>query len=158
MLNLSQNLPFVPMQKAWDGGRRDITREDLGDSTHDTGLLYADVLGNRRPPYGVPGGVFDAMSACGGRFFGISEAEATSAGKLWSSAELVSLDPAANVALASLIRAIEEDVVSCEDVIFLNITGGGMDRAEEELGLMTILPEAGLNVDMTDEDLREVIL
>jgi cysteate synthase len=157
MLNLSQNLPFVPMQRAWDGGRRDITKEDLGDSTYDAGLLYADVLANRRPPYGIPGGVFDAMSACGGRFFDISDAEAVSAGKLWSSVELVSLDPAANVALASLIRAVEEDLISCEDVIFLNLTGGGMDRAEEDLGLMTILPEAGLKKEMSDEDLRGVV-
>jgi len=153
MLNLSQNLPFVPMKKAWDAGRREITKEDLGDSTHDIGLIYADVLTNRKPPYGIPGGLFDAMSACGGRFFDISEAEAVSAGKLWSSAESVSLDPAANVALASLIRAVEEDMASCEDVIFLNITGGGMDRAEEELGLVTILPEAGLKKDISDEDL-----
>jgi cysteate synthase len=158
ILNLAQNLPFVPMQRAWDARRRDITREDLGDSAYDSGLLYADVLANRKPPYGIPGGVFDAMSACGGRFFGISEAEATSAGKLWTSLESVSLDPAANVALASLIRATEEDMVSDEDVIFLNITGGGMDRAEEELGLMTILPEACLNANILDEDLREVVL
>jgi hypothetical protein len=32
-----------------------------------------------------------------------------------------------------------------------------MDRAEEELGLVTILPEAGLNAEMSDEDLRDVI-
>ena len=153
ILNLSQNFPFVPMKKAWDAGRREITKEDLGDPTHDIGLIYADVLTNRKPPYGIPGGLFDAMSACGGRFFDISEAEAVSAGKLWSSAESVSLDPAADVALASLIRAVEEDMVSCEDVIFLNITGGGMDRAEEELGLVTILPEAGLKKDISDEDL-----
>ena len=153
MLNLAQNLPFVPMQKAWDSGRRDITKEDLGNATYDTGLLYADVLANRRPPYGIPGGVFDALSACEGRFSAISDAEAVSAGKLWSSVELVSLDPAAHVTLASLIRAVEEDMVSYEDVIFLNITGGGMDRAEEELGLMTILPEAGLKMEMSDDDL-----
>ena len=153
VLNLSQNLPFVPMQKAWDAGRRDIIKEDLGDSTDDSGVLYADVLANRRPPYGTPGGVFDAMSACGGRFFGISDAEAISAGKLWSSVESVSLDPAAHVTLASLIQAVEEDMISSEDIIFLNITGGGMDRAEEDLGLMTIQPEASLNVEMSDEDL-----
>ena len=156
-LNLSQNLPFVPMQRAWDAGRRDITKEDLGDSAYDSGLIYADVLANRRPPYGIPGGLFDAMSACGGRFFGISETEARSAGKLWSSVELVSLDPAANVALASLIRAVEEDMISDEDITFLNITGGGLDRAEEELGLVTILPEAGLKKEMSDEELRETI-
>jgi cysteate synthase len=157
MLHLAQNLPFVPMQRAWDGGRRDITKEDLGDSADDSGFLYADVLANRRPPYGIPGGVFDAMSACGGRFFDISDAEAISAGKLWSSVELVSLDPAANVALAALIRAVEEDMISCEDVTFLNITGGGMDRAEEELGLVTILPEVCLHMEMLDEELRGVI-
>jgi cysteate synthase len=156
-LNLSQNLPFVPMMRAWNAGRRNISKEDLEDYADGICQIYADVLTNRRPPYGVPGGVFDALSACGGKFFGISEAEAVSAGKLWSSAESASLDPAANVALASLIQAAERNMISCEDTVFLNITGGGTDRAEEELGLTAILPEACLNKDISGEDLRGAI-
>jgi len=153
-LNLSQNLPFVPMVKAWDAGRREILKEDLTGSEDEIGQIYADVLTNRKPPYGVPGGVFDAMSACGGRFIGISEADAISAGKLWSSAESVSLDPAANVALASLIHAVEEGMVSKDDTILLNITGGGADRAEEDLELVSIPSEICLDKNISNEDLR----
>ncbi|MDR0524100.1 MAG: cysteate synthase [Candidatus Methanoplasma sp.] len=154
-LDLSQNLSFAPMKRAWEAGRREISGEDL--ETPGAGGAYADVLANRRPPYGAAGGVFDAMSACGGRFYGVSEAEARSAGKLWSSMESASLDPAACVALASLIRAAGDGGISEGERVFLNLTGGGADRAEEDLDLVKIKPEARLGGGETDEEMRRIL-
>ena len=157
VLNLAQNSPFTPMSKAWRAGRREITEEDLGRQREDVEQVFADVLTNRRPPYSMAGGVFDAMTACNGRFFDVTNDEARSAERLWMSVEDVRPDPAASVALASLVKAVEEGAVGRGEKVFLNMTGGGLDRAREELGMETVKPEASLRLDMTDEEIRGVM-
>jgi cysteate synthase len=157
VLDLAQNTPFAPMVKAWNAGRREISTEDLGDATADEKAVYADVLTNRKPPYSVKGGVFDAMTECKGRFFGISNDEALYAEKLWSSMESVHLDPAASVALAALMKAVDEGKVSKDDRILLNMTGGGIDRAEKDLGMRTIRPKADLDKDISREELEGIV-
>ena len=37
------------------------------------------------------------------------------------------------------------------------MTGGGLDRAREELGMETVKPESALTMDMSDEDIRGVV-
>lgn len=157
VLNLAQNKPFTPMAKAWAAGRRDITEEDLGRGREDVEQVFADVLTNRKPPYSMAGGVFDAMAACNGRFFEVSNDEARSAEKLWMSIENVRPDPAASVALASLIKAVEEGKVGMSEKVFLNMTGGGLERAREELGMETVKVAASLKMDMTDDEVRGAV-
>lgn len=156
-LDLAQNMPFAPMVKAWNAGRREITEEDLGNASKDEAEVYSDVLTNRKPPYSVNGGVFDAMTRCGGKFFGVSNSEARSAEKLWCKFESVVPDPAASVALAALIKAVEEGSVSCEDRIFLNMTGGGLDRAKEDLDMVTVKPESNIDKDISEDELRRLL-
>lgn len=156
-LELAQNEPFVPMAKAWAAGRRSILPEDLGDAERDVASVYADVLTNRRPPYSVAGGVFDAMTACGGSFRTVSNEAAKEAERLWMSYEDVRPDPAASVALASLIEAARNREIGKGERIFLNMTGGGLERAERELGLVTVSAEASLSPEMTDDYLRGVL-
>ncbi len=154
VLNLAQNSPFTPMAKAWNAGRREITEEDLDTGHDDVDRVFANVLTNRRPPYSTVGGVYDAMTACGGRFYEVSNAEARSAEKLWMSVEDVRPDPAASVALASLMQAIEKELVRKEERIFLNMTGGGLERAREELNMETVKPTATLSMDMDNSEIR----
>ena len=137
-LELSQNEPFTPMAKAWRDGRREITGEDLGRGSADVAEVYADVLTNRKPPYSLAGGVFDAMKATNGRFHTVSNNEAKEAEKLWMSVEAVRPNPAASVALASLVKAVEEGDVRKDARILLNMTGGGLERADEDLNLERI--------------------
>lgn len=157
VLNLAQNSPFTPMAKAWNAGRREITEDDLGNAREDEAQVYADVLTNRKPPYSMVGGVFDAMTACNGRFSEVTNDEARSAEKLWMSIENVRPDPAASVALASLIKAVEHGTVGRSEKVFLNMTGGGLERAREELGMENVKVSASLTMDMTDEDIRGVV-
>lgn len=157
-LELAQNLPFAPMAKAWAAGRRGISQEDLGeDPKRDVSEVYADVLTNRNPPYSVAGGVFDAMSACGGDFITVTNDEARSAERLWMQIEDARPDPAASVALASLIKAVEDGKVSKDECILLNMTGGGRDRVSEDFDMITIRPCAEVSCDATDEELREAL-
>lgn len=157
-LELAQNLPFAPMAKAWAAGRREIIPEDLGDDPkRDVSEVYADVLTNRNPPYSVAGGVFDAMTACGGDFITVTNEEARSAEKLWMQIENARPDPAASVALASLIRAVEEGKVSKDECILLNMTGGGRDRVSEDFEMHMIGSSAQVSCDATDDELREAL-
>ena len=157
ILDLAQNSPFTPMAKAWNAGRREITEEDLGRQRDDVAEVFADVLTNRKPPYSMAGGVYDAMKACDGRFREVTNDEARSAERFWMSIENARPDPAASVALASLIKAVEEGDIGRTEKVFLNMTGGGLDRAREELGMETIKPEGTLRPDMGDDEIRGVV-
>ena len=155
-LNLSQNAPFTPMAKAWNGMRRDITSDDLGEP-RDVFDVYADVLTNRKPPFSMPGGVFDAMTECGGAFYEVSNDEARSAEKLWMQCESARPDPAASVALASLVQAVEQGKVSSDETVFLNMTGGGRDRVSEDHDMIRIDPCADVRTDVSDEELKVIL-
>ncbi len=155
-LELAQNEPFVPMAKAWNAGRRNILPEDLGH-VNDVFEVYADVLTNRKPPYSMAGGVFDAMTATGGRFHSVSNSEARSAEKLWNSIESSAPNPAASVALASLIKAVENGDIDPESHILLNMTGGGLERSREDFDMQRIEAKATLDPNVPDSELTELI-
>ena len=140
-LHLSQNLPFVPMVRAWEAGRREILpAEDMPDAEASIARVSADVLTNRHPPWGARGGVYDALLASGGRMYAVSNDDARSAGRLFTETEAIDLDPAAAVAVASLARAVEEGFIGPDDHILLNVTGGGYARAAEELDRYPVEP------------------
>ena len=101
--------------------------------------VSAPVLTNRSPPYGVPGGVFEAMMFCGGDMYAVSNAEAADAGRLFAECEEgIDLDPAAMVAVASLVSAVESGAVGRGDSVVLNVTGGGYERVAEDLGRIPV--------------------
>ncbi|WP_292727062.1 cysteate synthase [Methanoculleus sp.] len=140
-LHLSQNLPFVPMVRAWEAGRDAIVpAEDMPDAEASIARVYADVLTNRHPPWGIRGGVRDALAASGGRMYAVSNEDARSTGRLFADTEGIDLDPAAAVAVASLVRAAEERFISPEERVLLNVTGGGYERAAEDLDRYPVEP------------------
>lgn len=139
-LYLSQNLPFVPMVRAWEAGRDAIVAEDMPDAEASIARVYADVLTNRHPPWGIRGGVRDALAASGGRMYAVANEDARSAGRLFSDTEEIDLDPAAAVAVASLVRAVEEGFIDPGKRVLLNVTGGGYERAAEDLDRYLVEP------------------
>ena len=139
-LHLSQNLPFVPMVRAHEAGRREIVVDDMPDAEASIARVSADVLTNRHPPWGVRGGVYDALAASGGRMYAVTNEDARDAGKVFLETEEIDLDPAAAVAVASLVRAVEEGLIDARKHILLNVTGGGYERAAEDLDRYLIEP------------------
>jgi len=138
-LHLSQNRPFVPMVRAWEARRREIVpEEDMPEAEASIARVSASVLTNRHPPWGVRGGVYDALLSSGGRMYAVSNDDARSAGRLFADTEEIDLDPAAAVAVASLIRAAEEGLAG--EHILLNVTGGGYQRAAEDLDRYPVEP------------------
>ena len=160
-LHLSQNLPFVPMVSAWNDHRRTLVAEtDMPDASAAISRVFSDVLTNREPPYAIPGGVFDAMSATGGRMYAVTNEKARAAGTLFTELEGIDLDPAAAVCTASLIRACETGSIDKNRTVFLNITGGGYERVREDHTLIPVQPvfsvPAGATAGQAKNELAEM--
>lgn len=142
-LQLIQNKPFTPMVDAWKQNSRRLllSQKKLEDVLRNVKRISANVLANRRPPYSIPGGVFDCLMATNGDMNGVSNEEALAAEKLFESTEGIDVVPAAAVGIAGLIKLVEEEKVERDDVIVLNVTGGGLKRAHEDLPIQYIEPE-----------------
>jgi cysteate synthase len=100
--------------------------------------MFDDVLFNRKPPYGIKGGVKEALTETAGEVYGISNQEAKEAQKLFEEAEDIDILPAAAVAVAALQKAVRSGTVEKNDLVLLNITGGGVSRAKEELNMFML--------------------
>jgi cysteate synthase len=90
--------------------------------------MRAQVLGNRNPPYSVTGGLYDALRDTDGCMYRVTNEEARSAGMLFEECEGSDIDPAAEVAVASLLEAARGGRIRPRDTVLLNITGGGRRR------------------------------
>lgn len=139
-LMVSQNAPFVPMYDAWRVDSRHMLPYDDNRARRDTEIINAKVLSNRRPPYGIIGGLYDALKDTDGEMFAITNAAATKAAKLFEQAEGCDIHPAAAVATASLIKAVAEGKVNKEKIVMLNITGGGERKVHEGKELWYLKP------------------
>jgi cysteate synthase len=161
---IAQNLPFAPMVSAWQAGRAELVAEkDMKDAEQAIQQLYADVLSTRNPPYSITGGVYDMLSSTDGLAYGITNAEAREAERLFEADEGIDLDPAASVAVASLVKAVADGVVKREGRILLNITGGGYKRVKEDCKLHEIVPRCEIKssghgaLDEVKSELREFV-
>ncbi|AYK16266.1 MAG: cysteate synthase [Methanosarcina flavescens] len=142
-LQLAQNLPFVPMYNAWKERRRQIIPElDMKDAKKQIEETYATVLTNRAPPYGVTGGLYNALVDTDGIMYAITKEEALEAESLFESLEGIDILPPSAVAVASLLKAVDAGKVSRDDTILLNVAGGGYKRLKEDFNLSQISPVA----------------
>ena len=124
-LMVSQNVPFVPMYDVWRADSRDMLPYDDNQARRDAEQIDAKVLSNRKPPYGICGGLYDALKATDGDILVATNDEARAAQELFLRTEGVDIHPAAGVATASLVKAVKEGRVERDAVVMLNITGGG---------------------------------
>lgn len=155
-LQLAQNLPFVPMYNAWQEKRREIIPElDMKDAKKQVEETYATVLTNRTPPYGVMGGLYDALTDTDGIMYAVTREEALEAKALFESLEGIDILPPSAVATASLLKAVEEGNVSKDETILLNLAGGGYKRLKEDYTLYQIEPVAtAKNPDISLDELK----
>ena len=139
-LMVAQNAPFVPMYDAWRVDSRHMLPYDDNKARRDAEIIDAKVLSNRRPPYGIVGGLYDALKDTDGEVFAITNAAAKKAATLFEQTEGCDIHPAAAVATASLIKAVAEGKVDKEKIVMLNITGGGERKAKEGKELWYLKP------------------
>ncbi len=127
-LHLSQNHPFTPIYDSWKMRSRELVALDVEEAKERLREADAKVLSNRRPPYSIAGGVYDALEDTNGEMYAVTNQELRKARDLFEELEGIDICPAASVAVASLAQAVAQRAVDKADVVLLNITGGGLRR------------------------------
>lgn len=136
----SQNKPFTIMYDTWKANSRTLLPLTAEDARAAAGAIEAKVLSNRKPPFSLAGGLFDALSDTCGDMYCITNEELAYWQEKFEELEGTDIHPAAAVAVASLAKAVKENTVKADEVIMLNITGGGEKRAKSGKAIYHALP------------------
>ena len=156
-LYVSQNKPFVPMYEAWKADSRALLPYDADQARRDAAAICAPVLSNRKPPYSLAGGLYDALKDTQGDILAVSNEEARQAKQLFLETEGRDIYSAAGVALASLVQAIINNKVTKDDVVMLNITGGGEKEFKETHTLHYLEPAHIFPIGFTTAEVSQVV-
>ena len=154
-LMVSQNNPFTPIYDAWKADSRALLPFDDQIARQQVEKIIAKVLSNRKPPYSLIGGLYDAMKDAGGDVLLASNEEARKAAALFEETEGIDIHPAAAIATATLVNAAKEGRVQEDAIIMLNITGGGEERFKRENKLYYLKPSMVFDIDPDLEDVAE---
>ncbi len=154
-LMVSQNAPFVPMFNAWRVDSREMLPYDDDKARRDVEIIDAKVLSNRRPPYSIAGGLYDALKATDGEVLVATNAQSRKAKELFKQLEGVDIYSAAGVATATLIKAVKDGKIERDAVVMLNITGGGEELFKSKHAVWMLEPKEIFSLTATEEDIIE---
>ena len=156
-LMVSQNKPFVPIYDAWKANSRAMLPLDDNLARRQVEEIDAKVLSNRKPPYPIFGGLFDALKETGGDVLLASNEEARQAAMFFLEKEGNDIHPAAAVATATLISAVKNGTVDKNALIMLNITGGGEIKFKSENTIYNLKPDIVFDIDPNPEEVKEKV-
>ncbi len=154
-LMVSQNHPFIPMYEAWRADSRDMLPYEDGLARSHVEEIDAKVLSNRKPPYGILGGLYDALKATGGDILTATNDQAREAAALFLQTEGVDIHPAAAIATASLIAEAAAGRIDPQATVMLNITGGGDERFKRGRTLHYLRPSIIFPLGATQEQVAK---
>jgi cysteate synthase len=143
-LMMCQNLPFTPIYDAWLTRRRSPGRKAAECYRKTADQVFADELTNWAPPYEVRGGVYDSLLESHGDVLVADNAAVRTAMTMFEELEGVDIEPASGVALACLRDAVSRKTIGREDVVLLNVTGGGRNRLGRDCRLIPARPQLRL--------------
>ena len=122
---MAQNAPFTLIHDSWKAHTRALAELDPDEGRRQAEVILAKVLSNRKPPYGIAGGVFDVLEASGGDTFACTNDEIMYWLLQFRNQEGYDLLPAPCAAVAALVQAVSDGHVQKDELIMLNCTGGG---------------------------------
>lgn len=147
----SQNAPFTIMYDSWKIHSRDLVPMTPEEAREAASIIDAKVLSNRKPPYSLAGGLYDAMNDAGGKIYKVDNEQLREWKAKFQELEGIDIHNAAAVAVASLVQAVDEGTVGKDDVIMLNITGGGEELAKSEKDIVYATPNLVLDPSLPEE-------
>ena len=153
----SQNVPFTIMHDAWKARSRALPAMTPEEGRKAAEEIKAKVLSNRKPPYSLAGGLFDAMEDAGGDMFKVTNEELCRWQKKFAELEGVDIHDAAAVATASLAAAVAEGRLRKDETVMLNITGGGEALMKSEHEVVYAKPHLVLDPDLPAEDVVKAV-
>ncbi len=136
----SQNLPFTPMYDAWKVGSRALLEGDDEELRKLALQIDAKVLSNRRPPYSIPGGLYDAIKDSEGDMEVANNSDICRMSELFEKFEGIDIHPAAAIALSSVINSLKSGKIEKKGVVMLNVTGGGEKMFKRDKNLFYAKP------------------
>ena len=154
---VSQNAPFLPMYNAWKAHSRAMLPYDAERARKDAAEIVAKVLSNRKPPYSLAGGLYDALVDTDGDFFAVTNTECQKACDMFEELEGIDIYHAAGVATASLMQAVENKQVKADDVVMLNITGGGEKLFKQHNDVWYLKPDKVFSVNASKDEIKEFV-
>ncbi|MBQ6689829.1 MAG: cysteate synthase [Bacteroidales bacterium] len=154
----SQNDPFTIMYDSWKLRSRTLVPMTADEARAASAEIDAKVLSNRKPPYSLAGGLFDAMEDASGEIFKVSNDQLHHWKQKFLELEGIDIHNAAAVAVASLESAVREGKVQKDEIIMLNITGGGEERAKTENEVIYAKPMLVLDPDLPTEEIVSEVL
>lgn len=157
-LMVSQNKPFTPIYDAWKARSRPMLPLDDAIARKQVEEIDAKVLSNRKPPYSIAGGLYDALVDTNGEVLLASNEEAKSAAKLFKDSEGIDIHPAAAIATATLIEEAKANNINKDAVIMLNITGGGEERFKQNKKLHYLRPSIVFDINPDSEEVKSKLL
>ena len=122
---VAQNKPFTLIHDSWKAGSRELLPMDAAEGRRAAEVILAKVLSNRKPPYSLAGGLFDALSDSKGDSFLAGNDDIMYWMLQFRNLEGYEPLPAAACAVAALAKAVADGSVRKDEVIMLNATGGG---------------------------------
>lgn len=147
----SQNNPFTIMYDSWKQHSRQLVEMTPDQARKAAADIDAKVLSNRKPPYSLAGGLFDAMEDAGGDMFKVTNDQLRFWKKRFQELEGIDIHDAPAVAVASLAQAVREGAVKKDEMIMLNITGGGEELARSGQKVVYARPQLILDSDLPAE-------
>lgn len=147
----SQNDPFTIMYDSWKQHSRQLVEMTPDQARKAAADIDAKVLSNRKPPYSLAGGLFDAMEDAGGDMFKVTNDQLRFWKKRFQELEGIDIHDAPAVAVASLAQAVREGAVKKDEMIMLNITGGGEELARSGQKVVYARPQLILDPDLPAE-------
>ena len=149
----SQNDPFTIMYDSWKLHSRELVPMTPEEARKAASIIDAKVLSNRKPPYPIAGGLFDALEDAGGDIYKVTNEELHQWQKKFIELEGIDIHNAAGVAVASLAMAVADGTVGKDDVIMLNITGAGEELAKSEGEIFYAEPHLVLDPSLPEEEI-----
>ena len=110
------------------------------------------MLSNRKPPYSLAGGLYDALVDSKGDMYKVTNEELLFWARRFQALEGVDIYSAAAVAVASLDQAVKAGDVKKDEIIMLNVTGGGEEMAKSH-GYYMAMPDLVLSPALTEDEI-----
>lgn len=151
-LYVSQNAPFTLMYDTWKAKQRQLVEMTAEESRVKAAAIDAKVLSNRKPPYSIAGGLFDALSDTQGDMYKVTNEELNYWKRRFLALEGIDIYSAAAVAVASVSQALREGAIRKDEIIMINVTGGGEERAKQE-GYHLCKPDLVLSPDLPEDEI-----
>lgn len=149
---VAQNKPFTLLHDSWKAGSRDLAALEPEVGRRQAESILAKVLSNRKPPYSLAGGLFDTLRDSNGDTFLASNDDIIYWILQFRNLEGYDIFPAPACAVSALATAIREGRVHKEDVVMLNITGGGSLAAMGK-GYHLLEPELVLSPELSADEI-----